>query len=132
MEMSAPIARHDVLLVACLCAEWCGTCRDYRATLSQALSSFDPARLSVAWIDIEDHDEVLGAIDVQNFPTVLIARADQVLFFGTVTPHAQTLTRLVQGALDGGALAHPQDGEVQALAARIRAFVAAGSGVGGQ
>ena len=28
-------------------------------------------------------------------------REDRVLFFGTVTPHAQTLTRLVQGALGG-------------------------------
>ena len=127
--MSTPIARHDVLLVACLCAEWCGTCRDYRATLSQALSGFDPARLSIAWIDIEDHDEVLGAIDVQDFPTVLIARADQVLFFGTVTPHAQTLTRLVQGALDGGLSAQPPDADAHALAARIRALQLAVSGV---
>ena len=92
--------------------------------MAQALGGFDPTRLSVAWVDIEDHDEVLGPVDVLNFPTLLIARAEQVLFFGAVTPHAQTLVRLVQGALEGSVAQAAQDAESQALAARIRAFQA--------
>ena len=96
--------------------------------MGQALAGFDAAQLSVAWVDIEDHDEVLGTIDVQNFPTLLIARGERVLFFGTVTPHAQTLARLVQGAMEGGVSAQRPGAEVQALAARIAAFQAAGLG----
>ena len=30
----------DKLRVVCLCADWCGVCRDYRATFSDAAASF--------------------------------------------------------------------------------------------
>lgn len=73
------------------------------------------------WIDIEDQADLVGAVDVENFPTLLIARGEQVLFFGTVTPHLSTLTRLVQAALQGtthlGGSA--PDEAVRALAARL-------------
>ena len=115
------------LLIACLCAEWCSTCRDYRTVFRQALAGFDPSTLSCVWVDIEDHEKIVGSIDVQNFPTLLVARDDQVSFFGAVVPHAQTLTRMVQGALDASFDGLSQDAEVHALAARVRAFQAAGS-----
>jgi thioredoxin 1 len=120
--MSSPTPPPTRFLVACLCADWCGTCRGYKDVMQQALSGFDAKRLSVAWVDIEDHDEVLGSIDVQNFPTLLIAQDDKVLFFGTLTPHAQTLTRLVQAAFEGSVDVRPVDAEVQALARRVRVF----------
>ena len=88
------------LLVAGLCAQWCGSCRDYRPLFEAQARSF-AGRADFAWIDIEDHDEVMGPLDVDDFPTLLIARGDEVLFFGAVTPHAQTLARLVQSALQG-------------------------------
>jgi thioredoxin 1 len=124
--MVSPAPADEPLLVACLCAQWCGTCGDYRTVLREVLAGFDPALLSLAWVDIEDHDDVVGSIDVENFPTLLVARGEQVLFFGTVTPHAQTLRRLVQGALQGSLSASPADAETRALAQRIRAFQASG------
>jgi len=93
-------ATASPLLVACLCAEWCGTCRDYRPLLEQ-LGRERVGQVEIAWVDIEDHDEVPGTLDIEDFPTLLIARGDDVLFYGTVLPHAQTLARLVQSALDG-------------------------------
>ncbi|MFM9916632.1 MAG: thioredoxin family protein [Rhizobacter sp.] len=109
------------LNVACLCAEWCGTCRDYRATFDQALQGQLAARVQGRWIDVEDESDLVGAIDVDNFPTLLIARGGEVLFFGTVTPHPSTLTRLMQAALEGEARlgGEAPDSDVRALAARL-------------
>jgi thioredoxin 1 len=113
------------LLVACLCAEWCGICRDYRPLMQAALAELGAAPPAVAWVDIEDHDEVLGEFDVQSFPTLLIVRGDQPLFFGAVTPHAQTLQRLVQGAQAGGMAPLVADAELLGLVERVQAFHAA-------
>ncbi|MEF7617059.1 thioredoxin domain-containing protein [Aquincola sp. MAHUQ-54] len=116
--MTAP----DRLLVACLCAAWCGTCREYEAVFDAGRAA-DGGAADWVWVDIEDEDEVLGPIDVENFPTLLIARGDTVLFFGTVTPHAQTLLRLVQNARAGDF--PPQtDAQLHGLPGRVRAVLA--------
>ena len=39
-------------LVVCLCAEWCGACRDYRQPLAAVAGEFPEH--AFAWIDIED------------------------------------------------------------------------------
>ncbi|MEO8059501.1 MAG: thioredoxin family protein [Burkholderiales bacterium] len=91
---------EDVLQVVCLCAAWCGVCRDYATPFDEAGATFG-AEAEFTRLDIEDEAELLGSVDVENFPTLLIARGDRVLFFGTITPHVQTLTRLVQGGLAG-------------------------------
>jgi thioredoxin 1 len=90
----------EPLRVTCLCAQWCGTCRDYVAVFDQARSQF-AAAAEFAWVDIEDDADRLGEIEVENFPTLLIARGDRVLFFGPLTPQPQLLARLVRSALDG-------------------------------
>jgi len=51
------------LLVACLCAEWCGSCRDYRATFAALAERFS-ADADFAWIDIEDESDALGDPDI--------------------------------------------------------------------
>jgi len=86
------------LLVACLCAAWCGTCRDYAPLLAE-LGRRIGAPLQTRWIDIEDEADLVDGIDVENFPTLLIARGNRVLFYGTVLPHAATLQRLAETAL---------------------------------
>jgi len=105
-------------LVACLCAEWCGSCREYRATFERVAAAAAPG-VRFAWIDVEDHPEVMGDIDIENFPSLLIAQGDRVAFFGTVTPHAATLAGLVDRAMRGE-LGTVEDDEVAGLAVRAR------------
>jgi hypothetical protein len=81
-------------IVACLCAAWCGTCGSYRAAFD-TLAARHPDKLFV-WIDIEDQADVVGDLDVENFPTLLIQRADLVAFFGTMLPDPALAARLVQ------------------------------------
>ena len=103
--MSDPSTTDDQpLLVACLCAQWSRTCDAYRDTLAavrDAIRLGHPHRATrFVWVDIEDESELVGDLDIEDFPTLLLARGDQVLFFGPILPHAQTLDRLVRSALD--------------------------------
>ena len=84
----------DALTVACLCAAWCGTCSSYRATFEE-LATRHPDKTFV-WIDIEDQADLVGDLDVENFPTLLVQRGDTVAFFGTMVPDASVADRLVQ------------------------------------
>ena len=81
-------------IVACLCAQWCGTCTTYRATFEE-LAARHPDKLFV-WVDIEDQAEVVGELDIENFPTLLIQQDDNVAFFGTVLPDGGLAHRMVQ------------------------------------
>jgi thioredoxin 1 len=81
-------------IVACLCAAWCGTCGSYRAAF-EGLAARHPDKTFV-WIDIEDQADVVGDLDVENFPTLLLQREDTVAFFGTMVPDAAVADRLVQ------------------------------------
>jgi thioredoxin 1 len=87
--------------VACLCAAWCVACREYGATFA-ALAGQLGADADFAWIDIEDDADSLGDLDIENFPTLLIADAAGARFFGPVMPQAATSERLIRGALAGG------------------------------
>jgi len=124
---SAHLAGVEPLLVACLCAQWCRTCDAYRDTLVAARDAVRRARPEAAlrflWVDIEDESELVGDLDIEDFPTLLLARGDAVLFFGPVLPHAQTLERLVRSAMDGAAppMAARLGPDVVALPARLRA-----------
>ena len=116
----------DVLRVVCLCAAWCGVCRDYAAVFDGAALAFG-AQAEFTRIDIEDDAELVSDVDVENFPTLLITRGAQPLFFGTVTPHTQTLARLVQGALAGELNLPAAAPEVVALAQRMHGHLSARS-----
>ncbi|KAB0325932.1 thioredoxin family protein [Janthinobacterium lividum] len=91
--------------VACLCALWCGTCGSYRATFEE-LAARHPDTVFV-WVDIEDQADVVGDLDIDNFPTLLIQHEDNVAFFGTVLPDGGLAHRMVQAqqALSGAELA---------------------------
>ena len=88
------------LLVACLCAEWCDACREYRPTFDALAAQF-AGEVEFAWIDIEDESDALGDPDIENFPTLLVADGKALRFFGAVTPQAGTLERLVRSAVEG-------------------------------
>lgn len=97
--MNAP-APPTGITVACLCAAWCATCTGYRRTLAQ-LAATHPG-LRFAWIDIEDDADALGdaALEIENFPTLMLLREGRVLFHGTVLPHPATLERMLQALAD--------------------------------
>jgi thioredoxin 1 len=84
----------DRWVVACLCAAWCGTCTSYR-TAFETVAARHPDKLFV-WIDVEDQADVVGDLDVENFPTLLIQREDTVAFFGTMLPDPALADRLVK------------------------------------
>lgn len=115
-----PLPARSPLLVACLCAQWCGTCRDYRAVMQQVLAAHPADVLRPVWIDIEDLDEVVGDVEINDFPTLLLARDDELLFYGTLTPHAQTLERLVLAALAGDLRQPGAPSELQGLVGRVQ------------
>jgi thiol-disulfide isomerase/thioredoxin len=114
---TAPHTDDTDLLVACLCADWCGTCRDYQATFDQAKALYPGARF--LWIDVEEAAELVDPIEIENFPTLLIARRDQAMFFGTVTPHAETLQRLIRTRTLADAPALPASDDGHGLAQRL-------------
>jgi thioredoxin 1 len=108
------------LWVACLCAAWCVACREYGATFA-ALAAQLGADADFAWIDIEDDADALGDLDIEDFPTLLIADAAGARFYGPVMPQAQTAERLIRSALAGGLAAEADP----ALVERVRALVPA-------
>lgn len=83
----------DGWVVCCLCAGWCGTCSGYRDVF-EALAARHPDKFFL-WIDIEDQADVVGELDIENFPTLLIQRDDVVAFFGTMLPDPGLAHRLV-------------------------------------
>lgn len=110
---------EKTLFVACLCAEWCSSCRAYRDVFDRAASATPGARF--AWIDVEDQPGVMGEAEVETFPTLLIARGASVAFFGAVTPQAATLAALVERAMRGE-LPPVHDGSAAEVAGRAIAL----------
>lgn len=96
-EVAAALA-GERWIVACLCAAWCGTCGSYRAAF-EALAARHP-EYAFVWIDIEDQADVVGDLDVENFPTLLLQRGETVAFFGTVLPDPNVAERMIQAQTD--------------------------------
>ena len=106
-------------LVVCLCAAWCGVCGDYRARFDQVQAKFP--NIEFLWIDVEDEADVLDPLDVENFPTLLLAMGEEPRFFGPVTPQAEMLERLVRSQIQDTGAPALTDPAVVALLGRIRA-----------
>ncbi len=126
MTLSQPCEPAPLLLVACLCAAWCSTCRDYRSVFEGLQAEF-LGRADFVWVDIEDEAELLGVLDIEDFPTLLIAhkvssfdaeQSQQVLFFGPVLPLRATLQQLIQRA-SSGPLVSGVDDRVLTLTQRL-------------
>ena len=84
----------------CLCAAWCGTCGIYRPLFDELARAHPNVRFE--WVDIEDESEIAGDLDVETFPTLLIADGQRALFLGPLLPQAPVLARLL-ASLQGGA-----------------------------
>ncbi|WP_430433876.1 thioredoxin family protein [Methyloversatilis sp.] len=113
------------LTVFCLCAEWCGTCRDFRASFDEV--SAKRAADQCRWVDIEVHDELLAHLDIEieSLPTLIILDDDsEVRFAGPIAPFLEVAMRLCRSADEGVLLADPGD----ALVSRAPALVLALTG----
>jgi thioredoxin 1 len=79
--------------VACLCAAWCGVCRDWQALFLEQARAHPHMRF--AWVDVEDEDDAMGDVDIETFPTLLIARGSDVLYLAPIPPSSSQFTRLI-------------------------------------
>ena len=102
----------------CLCAAWCGTCGIYRPLFDELARAHPQVRFE--WVDIEDESELAGDLDVETFPTLLIADGERALFLGPLLPQAPVLARLL-ASLQAGAPAAGAGGEAQEVFERVRA-----------
>ena len=103
----------------CLCAAWCGTCGIYRPLFDELARAHPDVRFE--WVDIEDESDIAGDLDVETFPTLLIADGERALFLGPLLPQAPVLARLLaslQAAAPGSA---GPGGEAQQVFERVRA-----------
>ncbi|MDE2598993.1 MAG: thioredoxin family protein [Rhodocyclaceae bacterium] len=88
----APVERE--FLVVCLCAAWCGTCREYEAGFRELEAQYPD--VGFAWVDIEDENSGVEDWDIENFPTLLIQRKELVLFCGPMLPHHGILKQALE------------------------------------
>ncbi len=79
--------------IVCLCADWCGVCREWRETFTAEAARHPD--LKFAWVDVEEEDEAMGEIDIETFPTVLAAHGSEVLFLGPMVPTGGQFARHV-------------------------------------
>ncbi|MBP6599411.1 MAG: thioredoxin family protein [Giesbergeria sp.] len=105
--------------VVCLCAQWCRVCDGYRG-LFEALALAHPQTRFV-WVDVEDDDEIAGDLDVETFPTLLIADGTHARFLGPLLPQAPVLARLLTSLQADTATSQPPSAPAQALFERVRA-----------
>jgi thioredoxin 1 len=117
LELLAHQAADATPIVVALCAAWCDTCGQFRASFEN-IARARPTMLFV-WLDIEDDADICGDIDVENFPTLAIYRSGKVVHFGVSLPHEATVARLIDemAERDTGVVVAP--GPVAELLARL-------------
>jgi thiol-disulfide isomerase/thioredoxin len=82
--------------VVCLCASWCGVCRDFVSQYQETMRATPSVVFD--WYDIEDDVERLGDVDVESFPCILIGVQGEPVFFGPILPNRGSLELLIQRA----------------------------------
>ncbi len=116
MQASTDPALHERWVI-CLCAQWCGACREWRDLFEQAAAAHPDLRFG--WVDVEDEAAAMGDVDIETFPTLLVADGGRPLFFGPIQPSAAQLSRLLANLLQDGAAPSGVTAETSALLARL-------------
>ena len=87
-------------VVVALCADWCGTCREFAPAFARLAAAFPDALF--VWLDVEDDSDVAGDIEVDNFPTLAVYADGHPVHFGVTLPLEPVVHRLLR-TLDGAA-----------------------------
>lgn len=108
-----------MLDVVCLCAEWCSACRAWRPDWDAVAARLPQHRWQ--WLDIEDEPDLMDEVglDIETFPTVLIARGGQALFLSAIPPQPEFVENLIARLGRDGAAPLGVTPEAAALAARL-------------
>jgi len=107
--------------VVCLCAEWCRTCEGYEAAFAQHAVRSGEARH--IWIDVEDDEDLIGDIDIETFPTLLVLQGTRPMFFGPVLPHIDVVDRTLRATRQHGPSGNPVSEEHREAVERLVAAV---------
>jgi thioredoxin len=107
--------------VVSLCAAWCDTCTEFRATFER-IAQARPDMLFI-WLDIEDDSEICGDIDIENFPTLAIYRGESLLHYGISLPLEGTVSRLIDEIVAHADRALPGPQAVLDLPKKLRAHL---------
>lgn len=79
------------------------------------------------WVDVEDDSELVGDLDIDTFPTLLVMAGASVLFFGPILPGVDHLRRLLRALHAHPGRPVPVDGDVLLLAERLNALMGVSS-----
>lgn len=105
----------------CLCAAWCGVCREWTATFDALAASHPQVRF--AWVDVEDEADALGDVDIETFPTLLVAHGRRAVFFGPVQPSPTQVAKLLDKLLADPSAGRETAHEAHALLDRLQSSV---------
>ena len=83
----------EPLFVACLCAQWCSVCRQWRAPFDALAAQFPAA--SFLWVDVEDCAAALGDYEPENFPVLAVQRGARLLYCATLPQQPAVWQRLI-------------------------------------
>ena len=92
---SLPLLLVDMLLV--LLAWWAAFWLRFNLDIPpefDALAVQHPG-IRFQWVDVEDESDVVGDLDIETFPTLLIANEAGARFFSPLAPHIAVLDRLI-------------------------------------
>ncbi|MDM4767141.1 thioredoxin family protein [Pelomonas sp. SE-A7] len=104
-------------LVACLCAAWCRVCDSYHEVFAELRARYPATRF--VWVDIEEDEELIGDLEVETFPTLLVGLGSRLQFLGPITPQLATAERLLTSLAEAPATAAAPP-SAQALLARLQ------------
>lgn len=98
-DAAVPAVADSTWWAICLCAGWCGVCREYRSGFDAMAQRFPAVRW--VWLDVEDREDLVEDMDVETFPTLLIGQGEQAFFLGPLLPQHQVLERLLASFVGG-------------------------------
>ena len=81
--------------------------------------------MGFVWVDVEDQAALVDGIDVEDFPTILVASDQGPQFYGPLPPQPDVLFRLVQAQLADESPVFLHDPKLRALLGRLRKSTAA-------